>query len=77
MWFQNLIHASNFNLVWFYFLKPKVVYSLVDTSIIEEVDDDHIETLVHDTNQDINLSEEDQENDNNNEENSNFDDNDV
>jgi len=77
MWFQNLIHASNFNLVLFCFLKPKFVYPLVDTSIIEEVDDDHIETLVHDTNQDINLSEEDQENDNNNEENSNFDDNDV
>jgi len=51
---------------------------LADTSIIEEVDDDHIEELVHDTYEDINLSEEeDQENDNNNEENSNFNDNDV
>jgi len=51
---------------------------LADTSIIEEVDDDHIEALVHDTDEDINLSEEeDQENGNNNEENSNFNDNDV
>ena len=50
---------------------------LVDTSIIEEVDDDHIEALVHDIDEDINLSkEEDKENDNN-DENSNFDDNDV
>ena len=51
---------------------------LADTSIIEEVDDDHIEALVHDIDEDINLSEEeDQENDNNNDENSNFNDNDV
>ena len=40
---------------------------LADTSIIAEVDDDHIEALVHDTDEDINISEEEhQENDNNN-----------